>query len=268
MQRLASPVKRLAMTRGLPIIQPETLKSPEVAEQLNALHADAMVVAAYGLILPSTVLATVPQALNIHASLLPRWRGAAPIARAILAGDRETGISIMRMDEGLDTGPILARASLPIASDDDAGTLHDKLATLGEQMILSALAELAAGRGHLVPQSEPDATYAAKIEKHETILDWSRPAVELERVVRAFRPIPGAMTFANGEALKVWRAHVLDQHGNPGVLLRASNALVVACSKGALAISEVQRPGGKRIAADQFVLGRTLSPGMRFGTAP
>ena len=264
---LASPVKRLALSRGLALFQPETLRSPNVAARLLSLSADAMIVAAYGLIVPVAVLAAMPKALNIHASLLPRWRGAAPIVRAILAGDRETGISIMQMEEGLDTGPVLAQAHLPIANGDDAGTLHDKLAALGARMIVAALSEVKGERAQPAPQSEQGATYAAKIAKHETILDWNHNAVELERAVRAFRPAPGAVTFVNGEALKVWRAHVLEEQGIPGTLLRASSALVVACSRGALAITEVQRPGGKRIGVDQFVLGRPLSPGMRFAMA-
>ena len=226
-----------------------------------------MIVAAYGLIVPVAVLAAMPKALNIHASLLPRWRGAAPIVRAILAGDRETGVSIMQMEEGLDTGPVLVQVRLPITNEDDAGTLHDKLAALGARMIVAALSEVMGERFQPVPQSWQGATYAAKIEKNETILDWNRDAVELERAVRAFRPAPGAVTFANGETLKVWRAHVLEEQGIPGTLLRAYGALVVACSRGALAITEVQRPGGKRIGADQFVRGRPLSPGIRFTMA-
>ena len=267
MRSLATPVKRLALSHGLQLFQPETLKSQNVAARLLSLGADAMIVAAYGLILPVAVLAAVPKALNIHASLLPRWRGAAPIVRAILAGDQETGISIMQMEEGLDTGPILAQARLPITNEDDAGTLHDKLAALGARMIVAALSEVTGKRSQPVSQSEQGATYAAKIEKHETILDWSHSAVELERAVRAFRPAPGAVTFVNGEALKVWGAHVLEEQGIPGTLLRASGALVVACSRDALAITEVQRPGGKRIGVDQFMHGRPLSPGVRFAMA-
>lgn len=265
MQRLASPVKRLAVAHGLEVFQPESLKSEDAIARLNALRAEAMVVAAYGLILPQGVLAAVPHALNIHASLLPRWRGAAPIQRALLAGDRQTGISIMQMDSGLDTGPVLACRSLLIDDDDDAGTLQVKLAALGARMMIEALGTLAAGGAQPVPQSEEGATYAAKIKKQETILDWRRSALELERAVRAYRPAPGALALANGEALKVWRAQVLEEQGDPGVLLRATDALVVACAQDALAITELQRAGGKRVTAKQFLRGRPLAPGMRFG---
>src|SRR6266446_1308581 len=185
----APTVKRLAASRGIEVDQPADLEDAQFQEQLKFRKPDIIVVAAYGLILPRAVL-EIPRygALNIHASLLPRWRGAAPIQRALLAGDRETGVSIMRMDAGLDTGPVLAQRNVPIAEDEDAGTLHDKLAALGADMMVMTLAELQEGRARAVPQPEAGVTYARKIEKEEARLDWSRSAVELERVVRAFRP--------------------------------------------------------------------------------
>jgi methionyl-tRNA formyltransferase len=260
----ASAVKRFALTHGLEIFQPATLKDESALARLHSARADAMVVAAYGLILPAGALAAVPHALNIHASLLPRWRGAAPIQRAILAGDRETGVSIMRMDAGLDTGPVVARERTPIADDEDAGTLHDKLAALGARMIVDALAELAAGRSRAEPQDEKAATYAAKIEKRETALDWRRPAMQLERAIRAFRPSPGAVASLQGEALKIWRARVAKGDGTPGTILAADESILVACGVGALAITDVQRPGRNRMPVRQFVLGHSLRPGTCF----
>jgi methionyl-tRNA formyltransferase len=219
------------------------------------------------LILPPPILDLAPRgALNIHASLLPRWRGAAPIQRAILAGDEETGISIMKMDAGLDTGPVLARSRVPIASDDDTGTLHDKLADLGGAMMLQTLSGLEAGQLQAQPQPSSGATYARKIEKPEATLDWSRPAAELERAVRAFRPSPGAATLLASEPLKLWRARVRDERGNAGELLRAGDeGLVIACGEQALEVTELQRQGGRRLAAGEFLRGRAVAPGSRFG---
>jgi len=266
MHPVASAVKRLALARGLVVLQPEHFRSPDVTHRLHAAQPEALVVAAYGLLLPPQVLDLAPSgAWNIHASLLPRWRGAAPIQRALLAGDRETGISIIRMDAGLDTGPVLARHRLPIADDDDAGTLHDKLAALGGQAIVAALAELQAGRARAVKQSEVGATYARKIDRKDTILNWSLPAAELERTVRAFRPAPGAATMLQGEPIKIWRADIVAGQGEPGTVLAAGDALAVACGDGALAITELQRAGGKRLAAADFLRGHALSPGARLG---
>jgi len=263
----SSPVKRFAKEQGLPILQPSTLKSDEVIARVNAASADAMIVAAYGLILPPPILtATAHGALNIHASLLPRWRGAAPIQRALLAGDVETGISIMKMDAGLDTGPVLARKDIPITAEDDAGSLHDKLGALGAQMIVAALADLASGQARAVPQRESLATYARKIEKGETMLDWSRPAEELERVVRAFRPSPGASTMLGNDAIKVWRASEREESGGAGLLLRIDDgALVIGCGRSALRVTEIQRAGGRRLTTAEFLRGRALKPGTRFG---
>jgi len=259
-------VKRLALARGLAVLQPEHLRSPDLVHRLQAAQPEALVVAAYGLLLPPQVLELAPfGAWNIHASLLPRWRGAAPIQRALLAGDRETGISIMRMNAGLDTGAVLAQHRLPLAADDDAGTLHDKLAALGAHAIVAALATLQAGRAHAVEQSEAGATYARKIDRKDATLNWSLPAVHLERAVRAFRPAPGATTLLQGEPIKIWRAGIVSGQGEPGTVLAAGDALVVACGDGALAITELQRAGGRRLAAAQFLRGHALSPGARLG---
>ena len=266
MQPVASAVKRLALARGLAVLQPEHFRSPDIAHRLRAAQPEALVVAAYGLLLPPQVLDLAPfGAWNIHASLLPRWRGAAPIQRALLAGDRETGISIMRMDAGLDTGPVLAQRRLPIAADDDAGTLHDKLAALGAEAIIAALAELRADRARAVEQPAVGATYALKIDRKDTMLNWSLSAAELERAVRAFRPAPGAATLLQGEPIKIWRAGVVAGQGEPGTVLAAGDAVVVACRDGALAIMELQRAGGRRLAAADFLRGHALSPGARLG---
>jgi methionyl-tRNA formyltransferase len=265
MQTAPSAVKRLALARGIDVFQPESLKPEDAVARVRGVGADAMVVAAYGLILPQAVLCATPRgALNIHASLLPRWRGAAPIQRAILAGDRETGISIMQMDRGLDTGPVLARRSIAVAEDEDTGTLHEKLAAAGAEMIVITLENLAALPQE--PQPAEGATYARKIDKKETQLDWLHPAVELERAVRAFRPTPGATTHFEGVALKIWRARVVEGTGNPGTVLRAGDEIVIACgSESALAVSELQRSGGKRLQAKEFLRGNPLALGTRLG---
>jgi methionyl-tRNA formyltransferase len=260
-----SPVKRFAAARAVPVVQPRSLKGAPELERVRALRPDAVVVAAYGLMLPPPLLeAGHYGALNVHASLLPRWRGAAPIQRALLAGDAETGISIMQMDAGLDTGPVLLQRRIPIAPDDDAGTLHDKLAALGAEAMVAALAELAAGRVRARPQPETGVTYAAKIDKGETRLVWSRPARELERAIRAFRPAPGAFALLDGEPVKIWRAQVLDLEGEPGTLRVLDGKLVAACGEQALAISELQRAGGRALTAADFLRGRPLSAGARF----
>ena len=257
-------MKRLAVERGLAVFQPEKLHDVEI-ERIAATRPQVLAVAAYGLILPPRVLDITPRgALNIHASLLPRWRGAAPIQRALLAGDRETGISIMQMDAGLDTGPVLAQHPIAIAANDDAGTLHAKLATQGAEAIERALVDIETGRARAVPQSESGATYAAKIDKRETRLDWSRPALVLERAVRAFRPAPGAFAMLDGEPVKIWQASVAAAGGEPGTILQAGQELLVACGEQALAISALQRAGGRRLSAQEFLRGHPLAPGARF----
>jgi methionyl-tRNA formyltransferase len=260
-----SPVKRFAATRAIPILQPRSLKGAPELDKVRALRPDAVVVAAYGLLLPPPLLdAGRYGALNVHASLLPRWRGAAPIQRALLAGDSETGISIMQMDAGLDTGAVLLQRRIPIAPDDDVGTLHDKLAALGAEALVAALGELGAGRARASPQPETGVTYAAKIQKSETRLDWSRPARELERAVRALRPAPGAFALLDGEPVKIWRAQVLDAKGEPGTLRVEAGKLVAACGEQSLAISQLQRAGARALSAAEFIRGRPLSPGARF----
>ena len=262
---VATAVARFAGARGLPVVKPETLKAAPEVERVRALRPDALVVAAYGLLLPRALLdAGRYGALNIHASLLPRWRGAAPIQRALLAGDGETGVSIMQMDAGLDTGPVLAQKRIPIVPDDDAGALHDKLAVLGAEAIVAALDDIEAGRARAVPQPEDGVTYAAKIDKRDTRLDWSRPASGLERAVRAFRPAPGAFALLDGEPVKIWRASVVDAGGTPGTVLETEKRLVIACGEKALAVSELQRAGARRLSAAEFVRGYRLAPGARF----
>ncbi len=270
MRAAESPVKRLARRHGLDVYQPHSLRDPANIARLAAARPELLVVAAYGLILPQGVLDCAPHgALNIHASLLPRWRGAAPIQRAILAGDRETGITIMKMDAGLDTGSMLAQRTLPIGEQDDAGTLHDKLAALGAEMIVAAVAGVAAGVACFAPQPSEGVTYARKIEKWESVLDWSRPATEIARVVRAMRPVPGAATTYAGETFKVWRARPVDGIGAPGEILAAdARGIVVACGEGSLAVSELQRAGGKRLTAAEFLRGKQLERGARFGAPP
>jgi len=261
----ATAVARFAAARGLPVAKPETLKAAPEVERVRALRPDALVVAAYGLLLPRALLeAGRYGALNIHASSLPRWRGAAPIQRALLAGDGETGVSIMQMDAGLDTGAVLAQKRIPIGPDDDAGALHDKLAVLGAEAIVAALDDIEAGRARAVPQPEDGVTYAAKIDKRDTRLDWSRPASGLERAVRAFRPAPGAFALLDGEPVKIWRASVVDASGTPGTVLEMQNELVIACGERALAVSELQRAGGRRLSAAEFVRGYRLAAGARF----
>jgi len=258
-------VARLAAQRGLPVFQPITLKSTEALERLRAARADAIVVAAYGLLLPAAALTAAPLgALNIHASLLPRWRGAAPIQRALLAGDWETGVSIMQLEETLDTGPVFLARRLPIEAQDDFGTLHDKLAALGAEAIVECLQDIAAGRAQARAQPAAAATYAPKIDKRETRFDWSRPAAELERRVRAFRPTPGVVAQLDGESLKLWRVRVTPGRGAPGSVLRADTKLEVACGEGALEIEALQRAGGKPMAAADFLRGKRLAPGARF----
>ncbi len=260
-----SAVKALAQARGLSVYQPLSLKDPEAQARLRAAAADAMVVAAYGLILPAAVLA-LPRlgAINIHASLLPRWRGAAPIQRAILAGDACTGISIMQMDPGMDTGPVLTAAALPIAAEDTAASLHDKLAQIGARLIVAALEQLERGQLGVQAQDATAATYAAKIAKDEAEIDWNEAAAAIERKVRAFNPAPGASAAARGCRLKIWRARVVAGRGAPGTILEAgATGIIVACGRDALCVLELQRAGGKKLTAAQFLAGFALAAGER-----
>jgi methionyl-tRNA formyltransferase len=264
--RLApSAVKALAQERGLALCQPASLKDEETHARLHATGADAMVVAAYGLILPGPVLA-IPRlgAINIHASLLPRWRGAAPIQRAILAGDTRTGISIMQMDRGLDTGPVLAAESMPIEADDTSASLHDKLAELGARLIVTVLAQLEHSQLTPQPQQTAGVSYAAKITKAEAEIDWSQAAPVIERKVRAYNPMPGASTIVKGAGLKIWRACVNRAEGAPGTIVEAgAKGIVVACGAKALCVLELQRAGGNRLPAAQFLAGFPLAAGER-----
>ncbi len=262
----SSKVKDAAERLGLPLLQPATLKDLTVQARVRAAAPDVLVVAAYGLILPQAVL-DIPAhgALNIHASLLPRWRGAAPIQRAILAGDSVTGVCIMQMDAGLDTGPVLLRAETEIAPEDTAGMLHDRLATLGADLLLETMRSIGRGTVSPVPQAIAGATYAPKIAKAEARIDWTRSALEIDRQIRAFNPFPGATTRIRGTEIKVWRAALGTEAGDPGAILRAgADGIVVACGTMSLALTELQRPGGKRLAAVDLLRGFQLAAGERF----
>jgi len=254
-----SAVKQLALTHNLPVFQPDRLKDPATHDPILAAQADVMVVAAYGLILPQAVL-DMPRygCLNIHASLLPRWRGAAPIQRAIEAGDAETGITIMQMDAGLDTGAMLLAEALKVGAGETAGELHDRLATLGARLIIEALAQ----RDALAPVAQPSngVTYAAKISKAEAQLDWAQPADVLARKICAFNPFPGATLTLAGEPVKVWRAEAIAGAGNPGQILAAeADGIIVATSHGALRLTELQKPGGRRLTSAEFLRGNLLA---------
>ena len=266
-----SAVKHYALAHNMPLAQPTSLRldgkhadeALRAHDLLLATQFDAMVVVAYGLILPRAFLDIPPRGcINIHASLLPRWRGAAPIQRAIEAGDRETGVTIMQMDEGLDTGPILMRQSIPIESGDDAGSLHDKLATLGAVMIVSALRQLEQSRLQPVPQPEAGASYAAKISKEEAALDFAQPAEQVANKIRAMNPFPGAVAMFGGTPVKIWRAEAIAQtsSGAGGEVLAADgqNGVLVACGNGVLRLDELQKPSGKRLSAREFIKGFPL----------
>jgi len=266
MKLTASPVKQLALNHGLTMAQPLNLREDPIQQEIAEVGADVMVVAAYGLILPRAVL-TIPRfgCLNIHASLLPRWRGAAPIQRAILAGDRESGITIMQMDVGLDTGDMLFTDALPITPDDTAQTLHDKLATQGAASIVAALAQLERGALSATPQDNALATYAAKLTKEEGRIDWQRSAADLALAVRAYNPFPVAFTGFRGEAWRIWSASPDPAGGNPGEILRADkHGILVACGQGALLLTEIQKAGSKRMPAANFLAGNPLAVGECF----
>jgi len=256
-----SPVKQAALAAGIAVEQPESLKSVEAQNTLSAYRPDLLVVVAYGLILPRKVLA-VPRlgCWNVHASLLPRWRGAAPIQRAILAGDSESGVDLMQMEAGLDTGPVLLRRRTPIARDDTGGSLHDRLAALGAEVLAEGLRRTLAGEQLVAtPQPEEGVTYAHKLDKAEAKLDFSRSTLELERQVRAFDPWPVAEGEIAGERLRIWAAHalVLDHQGAPGSVLAAGReGIDLACADGALRVTALQRAGGKRIGAADYLNSR------------
>lgn len=258
---LPSAVKKIALNHNLNIFQPLSLRNQEACAYINAVRADAMIVAAYGLILPPAILA-LPRfgCINIHASLLPRWRGAAPIQRAILAGDRETGVTIMQMDEGLDTGDMLLQQAIPIHTEETAGELHDRLAQLGGELIVRALQSLPAP----VRQDPALATYAPKLTREEAIINWREPAQLIARKVRAYNPFPGAASSCEGEPIKIWRARPLAAlSGDPGTVLNSDAELVIACGEGALQVTELQRAGGRRLATAAFLAGHALPRGLR-----
>jgi methionyl-tRNA formyltransferase len=289
MKLQASAVKQLALAHQIPVTQPRSLrldgKYPEDAtaalQAIQDAQPDAMVVAAYGLILPQWVLDAMRErpgqlgCLNIHASLLPRWRGAAPIHRAIEAGDRQTGVTIMQMDAGLDTGDMLLVQALDIAADDTTATLHDRLADLGGEMIVRALGLATTGQLHPQPQPAEGITYAHKIEKQEAAIDWSQSAEAIVQKVRAFNPFPGASVELGGEVLKIWAASVghaadwdVDAQSlpEPGFIMGVARVgIAVAAIKSIVVATQLQRPGGKRLAASDYVRGHALQVGMRFG---
>lgn len=266
MRLTASPVKQLALARSLPLLQPTTLKSTNMQQELANYAADVMVVAAYGLILPSALL-QLPRygCLNIHASLLPRWRGAAPIQRAILAGDDKTGITIMQMDAGLDTGNMLLKKSCSITAHDTTQTLHDKLATLGAEAIVETLYLLEQGQLEPISQNAAEATYAAKLNKTEALIDWSKNATQIIRAVHAYNPFPIAYTILNGELVKIWQASMRDGiAGEPGTVLAIEkNGIIVACGQGALCLEILQRKNAKALPAAQFIQGFAVHPSDR-----
>jgi methionyl-tRNA formyltransferase len=252
-----SAVKLLAQAHGLELRQPPSLKGAEAARELAALNADLMIVVAYGLLLPPSILIT-PRlgCLNVHASLLPRWRGAAPIQRAILAGDRETGITLMQMDAGLDTGPIVRQASCAIELDDTAQSLHDRLATLGAECLLSTLDAILAGGLPFTPQDEPRATYAPKIDRAEARLDWTRSAVELERMIHAFNPKPIAFTELQGIEMRIWEGVAIDDPVDrpPGSIVCCNrDYLDIATGRGILRLLKIQLPGRRMVTMTDFL---------------
>ena len=267
-----SPVKKRALELGLTVLQPASFKTAEAVEALRALQLDVLVVTAYGLILPPAALAALRLGcINIHASLLPRWRGAAPIQRALLAGDATTGVTIMRMDAGLDTGPLLGMREIEIAPQDTAGSLHLRLAGLGGELICETLDALAAGRVQEVPQPQSGVTYAAKISKAEALIDWQEDAVQVLRRIRAFNPSPVAETRLDGAQLRIWEAeltpadaHAAPERAAPGAVLHAApEGIDVACGRGGVRISRLQLAGRKALTSDEFILARRLA-GARF----
>ena len=258
-----SAVKKVALAHDIEVFQPLTLKDAEAQAKIAAVGAEVMVVAAYGLILPQAVL-DMPRfgCLNIHGSLLPRWRGAAPIQRALLAGDTETGVCIMQMEAGLDTGPVLLRGAFPIEASDTTASLHDRLAELGARLCVEVLGKLP-----LPAEAQPaeGVTYAHKIEKAEAVIDWTKPAIELDRHIRAFNPFPGAQAVFGGQTVKLWQASPVAGSGPVGSVLAVDKKqIVIACGAGALAVSELQKAGGKRLPVQQFLAGHPLKVGDRF----
>ncbi|MBF0095722.1 MAG: methionyl-tRNA formyltransferase [Magnetococcales bacterium] len=262
LQLTASPVKQLAEQRGVAVFQPTRLRTPEAVQTLRALQPDLVVVVAYGQILAPEVLA-LPRwgCLNIHASLLPRWRGAAPIQRAILAGDSATGVTLMRMDAGLDTGPMLCWRTLPITATLTGGQLHDQLSVLGAELLRDALPRLKAGALPLLPQPEEGVTYAAKLQTADEQIDWQRPAAEIERQIRALNPWPAAQTSYNGKPLKLFACRLGAHNGAPGRILQShADAVEVACGVGSLLLTELQPAGKRRMSCADWWRGLSVRP--------
>jgi len=264
----AGPVKQLAVSADIPVYQPKNFKLEEDLEQLEGIQADLMVVVAYGLLLPLRVLeAPRMGCINIHASLLPRWRGAAPIQRAVLAGDEASGVTIMQMEEGLDTGPMLLKKSLQLTADETGSTLHDKLSPLGAEALMVALPAIEDGSAIAETQDDALANYAKKLDKAESAIDWTKSAVELDRQVRAFNGWPVAQTKINGEVIRIWNCTPLDQstEAKPGQVLESSKGGIdVACGTGVLRIMQLQAPGKRAMSVADFVNSRDLS-GQQFG---
>jgi methionyl-tRNA formyltransferase len=260
-QLTPSPVKKFAVEHGLPLLQPRTLRDDDVAAGLAALEADIMIVAAYGLILPQNVL-DIPRVgcLNVHGSLLPRWRGAAPIQAAILAGDRETGACLMSMEAGLDTGPVFASEAVLIGAQETAGELHDRVAAIGAELLVTHLDDIVAGRLQARRQDDNEASYAAKISSADAVIDWHQSAAELGRRVRAYNPVPGAWFMLGDERVKCWQAHVVaGVEASAGAVLSANaDGIMVACSEGALRLEVLQRPGKRAVSAGEFAAQREL----------
>ena len=270
-----SPVKQRAVAAGLKVRQPRGMHAPEEAAMLAALEPDALVVAAFGFLLPASILA-IPRlgCINVHASILPRWRGAAPVHHAIRSGDRETGVSIMQMDAGLDTGPVLATRTCAIDPKDTTGSLTRRLAALGAAALVETLHAVDAGAVEPRPQDDTRATFAPRLSKSQAAIDWARPAREIERMVRALDPWPVAHTYVAGEsipAFRVWRAELADSAAAEGpgtVLCCDASGLVIATTDGAINVTELQPPGARRMTTAEFARGRRLPPGTRLGPGP
>ncbi len=256
-----SPVKEFAREHDIPVWQPETLKDADVVAQITGAEPDLMIVAAYGLLLPQAVL-DIPLrgCVNVHASLLPRWRGASPIQAAILEGDAATGVTLMQMESGLDSGPILASASVEIGAAETAGELHDRLAVLGGEFLVRNIDEILAGKLEAVPQDDALATYAGKIRKEDAAIDWSLGAQKIARMIRAYEPVPGASFNLDGESIKCWKAAAIEAvEGPAGTIVTAGkDGVVITCGEGALRLVEVQRPGRRRITAAEFASQKNL----------